>query len=275
MKKLIKIIVGIVIVLLVLLVVAGLIVGTHLGDIVKAGMETVGPKVTQTTLTVDAVNVSLLGGSAGIKNLVLGNPEGYKAPQSISIGNATVSLVPSSVLSDKIIIHSIEVKAPEITFEGNPFGDNNLNKLMANVNSMAGSAGGTGTNAPAPAAAPSGKSKSSKKLEVDDFVISGAQVHANITGVINKELTLPLPDIHLTDLGKGGDGITAADLTQKVLSEVTADTVKAVVNAASNLGKDAAGAAKDAANGIISGSSNGVGQSVDKLKKGIGNLFEK
>lgn len=269
MKKLIKIVVGIVVVLVVVLVVVALVVGANLGGIVKAGMETVGPKVTKTTLTVDSVNVSLIGGSAGIKGLLLGNPDGYKAAQSISVGNAAVSLAPASVLSDKIVIHSIEVRAPEITFEGNPFGDNNLKKIMDNVNAMAGggAAAQPGTNAPAPAAG----NKPAKKLEVDDFVISGAKVHANLTGVINKEVTLPLPDIHLTDLGKGNGGITAADLTQKVLSEITSATLKTLVTYASNLGKDATGAATD----LLQGSSNVATQGVNKLKQGLNGLFGK
>jgi len=29
----------------------------------------------------------------------------------------------------------------------------------------------------------------------------------NLTGISGKEMTLPLPDIHLTDLGKDSDGI--------------------------------------------------------------------
>ena len=274
MKKLLKIIVGIFIFLLVLLVVAGLIIGTHLGQIVKAAMETVGPKVTQTTLTVGSVDVSLIGGSAGVKDLVLGNPEGFKALQSVSVGNAAVSLVPGSVLSQKIVIRSIHVEAPEITFEGNPLGENNLKKIMDNVNSLTASVNQASTNAPA-ATTPSGQAKPAKKLEVDDFVISGAKVHANLTGFVNQEITLPLPDIHFTDLGKDNDGITPADLIQKVLGEITTDTVKTLVAYANNIGKDATGAAKNAAAGLLQGSSNTVNQGVDSVKKGIGNLFGK
>src|ERR1017187_66834 len=96
-----KIILGIVIVGIVVAVVAAVVVGTHLGQIIKTGVETAGPKITQTTVTVSAVNVSLLAGSAGVKDLVLGNPAGYKSPQAISIGKAAVSLSPVSILSDK------------------------------------------------------------------------------------------------------------------------------------------------------------------------------
>jgi uncharacterized protein involved in outer membrane biogenesis len=268
-----KIILGIVVLLVVLLVVAVLIVGAHLGDLVKAGMETAGPKVTQTTLTVDAVNISLLAGSAGVKGLALGNPEGYKAPQSISVGNTAISLVPSSVLSDKIVIHSIEVRAPEITFEGNPLGANNLSKIMDNVNAVTGSGANAGANAPAPA--PAGEKKPGKKLEVDDFLITGATVHANLTGLVNKEITVTLPDIHLTDLGKGTDGITGADLTQKVLGEITAETIKTLISSATQLGKGMTDAAKNALNGAVQNTGLTGSNSVDKLKNGLGGLFGK
>ena len=271
-----KIILGIVIVIVVLVVVGAIVVGSHLGDIVKSGLETVGPKVTQTSLKVDAVSVSLLGGSAGVNGLVLGNPEGYKAPSSISIGKAAVSLSPGSILSDKIVVRSVEVHDAEITFEGNPLGANNLAKIMDNVNALTPAADKAATNAPA--AAP-GEKKTAKKLEVDDFLIAGAKVHANLTGLVNKEIILTLPDIHFTDLGKGNDGITAADLTQKVLAEITADTVKALVSAVTDLGKNVTDAAKnavqDAANGALLNGTNAAGQSMEKLKKGLGGLLGK
>lgn len=270
MKK--KIILGLGIGILVLLVVAILLVGVFLGGIVKVGMETIGPKITQTSLTVSSVNISLLSGSAGVNGLVLGNPDGYKAPQAISVGKASVSLAPGSLLSDKIVIRSIEVRDAEITFEGNPFGANNLTKIMANVNSLTPAADQAATNTPA-AAAPGAK-KPAKKLEVDDFVISGAKVHASLSGIpglSKQEISLPLPDIHLTDLGKGTDGITAADLTQKVLSAITTGTISALASSVTDLGKNLTGAAADAAQSA--GKAAGAG--VDSVKKGLGGLFGK
>jgi len=275
MKK-IKIILGILVVLLVLFVVAVLIVGAHLGDIVKAGMEVAGPKVTQTTLTVDAVNISLLGGSAGVKNLVLGNPDGYKAPQSLVLSNAAVSLVPGSVLSDKIVIRSVELRGLEVTFEGNPLGDNNLTKIMANVNSVTSSrASSANASSPTGAAQPAGSAKPAKTLEVDDLVISDVVVHATLTGLVNKDITLPIPDIHLSALGTGPAGITPADLTQKVLGEITTDTIKSLLTSASGLGKDLTGGAKDAINGVMQNAGGISSNSLDQVKKGLGGLFGK
>jgi uncharacterized protein involved in outer membrane biogenesis len=226
MKK--KIFLGLGLGLMVIIVAVVIIVGFFLGDVVKAGMETIGPKVTQTTLTVGSVHIGILTGTAGVNDLVLGNPEGYKSPNAISVGKTAVSVAPFSALSGKIVVKSIEVRSPEITFEGNPFGANNLKKIMDNVNAFTG--GATAKPADMNAPAPTGAKQPAKKLEVDDFLITGAKVHFN-------GATLPLPDIHLTALGTGPDGITPSDLIKKVLGEITTATVKAVVSSAADAGK--------------------------------------
>ena len=251
-----KLFLSVLIVLVVLIVVGGIVGSFFLGPIIKTGMETIGPKITQVSIRVDAVNLSLLTGSASIKGLVVGNPEGYKAPQAISVGTAAVGVNPFSVLSDKIIVRSIRVEAPEITFEGNPFSGNNLAKIEQNVNAAINkSAAAPATNTTAKAAR-----KPGKKIEVDDFLITGAKVNFNGT-------TLTLPDVHLTDLGKGAEGITAADLTRQVLKALTTATVKAVAGAATDLGKGAEKVGMDLGKSANSNLIN--------ITHGLGGLFKK
>jgi hypothetical protein len=271
----IKIIIGVLAALVVLFVVVVLIIGAHLGDIVKAGMEVEGPKVTQTTLTVDSVSVSLLGGSAGMKNFVLGNPDGYKAAQCITFSNAAIGLAPGSVMSDKIVIHSVEVRGLEVTFEGNPLGANNLTQIMANVqgtsDSSSANANAPPPQSPAQPATPAGPAKPGKKFEVDDLVISGAKVHANITGIINKELTLPLPDIHMSGLGTGPDGVTGSELIKAVLTEISVDSIKALISSVNGLGSQLGDTAKQA----LQNGTAGAGDGLKNLKQGLGGLLGK
>jgi hypothetical protein len=250
-----KLFLGVVVVLVVLIVAAVIVMSFFLGAIVKTGMETVGPEITQVSIKVDAVNLSLLTGSASVKGLVVGNPKGYQTPQAISVGSAAVGVNPFSVLSDKIVVRSVRVEAPEITFEGNPFSGNNLSTIMKNVNAVTKGGGPGSTNA---AAMPAGQA--GKKMEVDDFLITGAVVHVSLTGLGGKEMTLPLPDIHLTNLGKDNAGITAADLTRRVLDTITTATIKAVANATTDIG---------------TGAGKAAGEGMNKITPGIGGLFKK
>jgi hypothetical protein len=254
MKKAKKILLIMGIGLLVLIVVAVIALGLFLGKIVKTGVNTVGPKITQTALTVDTVDLSLLTGSATVKNLVVGNPAGYKAPSAISVS-------PMSVLSDKIVVKSIRLESPEITFDGGLSG-NNLSKLLDNVNATAKNGGPESADKTAAASSQPGK-----KLEVDDLLFTGAKVHGTLMLPGRGEVTLPplpLPDIHLTDLGKGPEGITSTELTKQVLREVVSGAIQAVGSAATNLGKDIG---KDAG--------KTVGAGVNVIKTGIGGLIKK
>jgi uncharacterized protein involved in outer membrane biogenesis len=181
-----------------------------------------------------------------LNDFVIGNPEGYTGTNAISVGKVAVSAAPFSVLSDKIVVKSIEVRSPEINFEGNPLGANNLKKIMDNVNAFTGAATKpTDTNAPVQ----TGAAKPAKKLEIDNFLITGAKVHFN-------GATLPLPDIHLTNLGQGPDGITPAALVKEVLGQISTATLKAVAGSVGDAGK-------------------AIGGEASKLGKSIGGLFKK
>src|SRR2546421_162049 len=112
-----KIITRLIFAVLILAVLAVLAVHFFLDSALKRGVETIGPDLTKVSVKVALVNLSLLSGSGTINGLVVGNPEGYKSPSSISVGTASVAIQPSSLLSDKTIVRSIKLQAPEVTFE--------------------------------------------------------------------------------------------------------------------------------------------------------------
>jgi uncharacterized protein involved in outer membrane biogenesis len=246
------------VVVVVLLVAAVVVVTFSLDRIIKAGVETVGPQVAKVQIKLDGVHLSLLSGAGDIKGLVVGNPDGFKTESAIKVGSVHVGVNPGSVLSDKIVIRSIRVEAPEITFEGGLKG-NNLSKILANIDStIGGSGGGTGAGT---------GGGSQKKLQVDEFVIAGGKINIAVPGLGGKSATVPLPDIHLTDLGKGGDGITAADLSKRVIGAILEGSTKAVGSVLGELGKGAAEAAASAGKTAVESAEKGI--------KGIGDLFKK
>ena len=211
MKKVIKII-G---VLIALAVVGVICVFFFLGSIVKKGVETVGPKVTKTEVKLDGATLSLFSGSGELKGFLVGNPEGFKSPAAIKVGSTAVQVQPGSVMSSKVVVRSVKLVAPEITLEATLSG-NNLTKLLDNIK---------GSAEKDKQATTKKEQSSSKKLQVDDFLITGAKVQGSAMGWSG---TVPIPDIHLTNLGQGENGITAAELSEKVFAELVQSTLKAV-----------------------------------------------
>jgi len=260
-----KIIISVAVVGVVVVIGLVIVLTLSLGSIVKKGVETVGPQITKTEMTLDGASVSVFSGSGALKGFTLGNPEGYQTPAAIKFGEASVGVRPSSVLSDKIHVTHVRVIEPQITFEGTLGTANNLSKILENVEASTGSGSTAPGDKPKTEPADSG---ASKKLQVDDFLITGAKVSVSMTMLGGKSLSVTIPDIHFTDLGTGPEGITAGELTKKVLSQITKETLKAVENAVADLGKQATEVIKGAAGEEAS-------KALDKATKGIGDLFKK
>ncbi len=262
-----KVFLYLVIGLVVLLIAISVGVGLFIGPIIKTGVETLGPKITQVSIKLDAVDVSLLSGAAVIKGLVVGNPEGYKTPEAIRLGKASVSIDPMSVTSSKIVVKSIRVESPEITFDGGLSG-NNISKILANVNSVAAKPESEQPKSAAPEKSKDAAEKPAPKIQVDEFLITGAKVHVRLNAVVaSQDMTVPLPDIHLKDLGKGTEGITPAELVRVVLTQVNVATMKAVTESVAKSGK----VLEDIGKGVSK-------ESVETIKgigKDLGGLFKK
>ena len=223
-----KAIVRILLALVVLVVIAVVVSIFFIGSIVKAGVEKVGPKVAKVPVKLEGANISVFSGSGELKGFVVGNPEGFKTAEALKVGSISLSLVPSTVLKDKVVIRSIKVIGPEITYETDLKGSN-LGKLLENVSG----------SAEQDKQAPTKKEQTTKtKLQVDEFVITGAkvQVAASLLGQSAAQ-SIPLPEIRLTKLGEGPEGITPAELSKKVLNEVLGETTKAVAGKAGDIGK--------------------------------------
>ncbi|HWD19290.1 MAG TPA: hypothetical protein VHB20_08415 [Verrucomicrobiae bacterium] len=238
-KWIVRAVVGLVVLLLVVFVVLAF----SLGAIVKKGVETIGPNATKVDVKLKSAEVWLFGGRAQLTGFILGNPAGCKTPTAVAVDDITVHVQPGSVFGSKLVVETISVKNPVIMLEGGPT-DNNLTKIEKNLNDYVGSP------ATAPAtdstAAPASPAKSERKLQVNDLVISGAKLEVNSYLSGGRTITLPIPDIHVTGLGTGPDGITPVEVGQRALHAVLTAAASALAKNAGDLGKEALSGAKDA-----------------------------
>jgi hypothetical protein len=229
------------------LIVGVILLGSNLGKVIKAGIETFGPKFTQTAVTVESVELSPSTGTGTVKGLVIANPPPYTAPFAIRLGEASLTVDPGSLMSDKIVVKSVRVINTEVTLEGG-LKDNNLKQLLANLQNFTA----------AEKSKPAEETGAQKKLQVDEFVLSGTKVNVklNLPGLGAAIPPLTLPEIRLTHLGSGNEGITPGELTQQMINEIVTQVIPAVAAQAGNLPQGvldkAGGALKNATQGLDS-----------------------
>jgi flagellar hook-basal body complex protein FliE len=143
----------------------------------------------------------------------------------MKVGSVFVNVDEGSLKSDTIVIDSIEVKGPEITYEKRGKTDN-FKQLLKNVTKSASSEKGSKNEAEEQGAG--------KKLIIRNFVIESGKVNLSMSayGIAEKDFTAALPDIHLKDIGKKQNGATPAEVFKEVLAALHGQiTSPAVMNA--------------------------------------------
>jgi len=291
--------------IVVLVVIVLVVVTFFLGAVVKKSVETVGPKVVGVPITLEKARISVLLGQAKLSQLVVGNPEGFKTPSAFALGELKIDLDVASLLSDRIVIREILVDAPEITFEGSLKGSN-LGALRKQLESP----GDAQSETPLPEEPAAKSAGAQKKVQIDRFVLSNAKVNLSSGLMQGKAVTIPLPTIELTDIGKGKEGASVSDVVREVLSAVSDAVTQAVLSSGKVLGKsvelgkdaamkgldvagsaadmgldaagkaadvggEAAGAAVDAAGAAAKKTGEALTDGAGKLVGGVGGLLRK
>lgn len=222
MKKPFKKILSILGIVIVALIVLAVILFTVFGNkAIKVGIETGGTMAMKTPVSVQSVNLSLLGGTFEMTGLDIKNPSGYKHPDFVKLGKASVALNIKSLMSDTIEIKKVQLDNIQLTLEQKTLTQNNLQEILNNLPK----------SEPGTTPAPETKTETSgKKVVIKELVINGVEVKAKLLPIPGKAdtVTIKLDPIVMNDLGD--KPIDAAELTSKIL--------KAIANGIAKQGKD-------------------------------------
>lgn len=243
-----KLLIGLVVILAV--IGAGVFyLASSLDDLVKTAIEKAGSKATGVPVTVASVKITASEGKGVVRGLTIGNPPGFSSPSAVRLGEVALILDVGSLTKDPIVIRSIQVSAPEITYEMDKNGTGNIQVIQKKVEAAN---PGMESNA-------SAKSDSSgPKVVVDRFdVLQGKVILA--TPVPGLAADAPLGDIHLTGLGRKNNGLSYEQLASAILKPLLNSVVQAARSV--NLG----GAFKDVVNETEL--KDAVGGAAENLKK--------
>jgi len=203
-------------------------------------VEKVVPMVTKTTAKLDSVGVSLLDGHLSLKGLAIGNPQGFSDNPVFSFAEVTIDLDPKTLTEDTIVVKKVLIDKITASYEVKG-ASTNVGVIQNNVNSFVKSSSGKKVAEPKADAAVKTSDASSKKVVINDLLISNSELKV---AVLNKDLSVPLPEIHLTNVGKDGRN-TVAEVFAIIMNAVSVESIKAFSSSASGAIKDTIKDAKD------------------------------
>ncbi len=225
------------------IVIAAVVLLAGLDTIIKNAIESYGPDMTQSDVSVDEVSVSS-SGEGSIKGMSVDNPEGFESQKAFSLGSIELALDTATVTEDVITIKSIAIRQPSITYEIQKGGRTNFDALMENVNAYVEAlTGGAGDDGAGDTSGETAEAEGEgKKFIIEDFLLEGGEVAVVAQGLGLGEISASLPRIHMTNIGKNKGGADAGEIVQIVLAKVQNGALGAMqaldINQLNNLLKD-------------------------------------
>lgn len=173
----------------------------NINGIVKDVVESEGPKVTKTEVSLGGVNIQLREGRGELTDLVVANPPGFGSPEAFHANQLVLQIKPSSVVGDVIIIEEVVIKGVTVTAEQKGL-TTNLQTILKSVQE------GAGGEEPA-----SGESDVRLMVEKLSFADSSLNLITEEYG----SYPVDLPGLELNNLGSRENGLTPTQLGQAIL----------------------------------------------------------
>ncbi len=254
MKRPVKIGIGIVAALVVVVAAAVIFLFASLDTLIEAAVEDIGSEATQARVELDQAEISPTSGVGVLRSLTVGNPKGFKTPIAFKLGEISVKLDIATVTEDVIVIKEIIISKPQVTYEIGPDGTN-IDAIKKNVNDFAGEE--------KTEAKKSGGKSEGPKIIIEHLYIRGGKVNVSASALGGKTLTAPLPNLHLTDIGKEEGGTGPGEAIEEVIDALT-----------KSIGKSVATLNLDSVLGIVEGGAKGAVGAIEEGVKGVGGVVE-
>ncbi|MDD5706452.1 MAG: AsmA family protein [Kiritimatiellae bacterium] len=262
MKRIARFLLWVVIVVLVL----AAILLARLGPIIRTAVNQAGPKLLGVPVSVEAIDVNALRGVVNLKQLKIGNPEGFTTPHLFELEGLYVDINMRELLGGKTHVREIVVSGPHVWYE-RKLTDSNIGKLQDIL----------AANKPAEEEKPTEEKPSKGKKQgviIDRVLVKEGRIGIKM-GVGGE---LPLPSIELKDIGKDDPGgVSLAEAVQRIVGEILGSVTKVIAGA----GDLAIGGVKALGSGVKDGgklvgeSVGAAGEQAGKAVKSVGGALKK
>jgi hypothetical protein len=246
--------------LTVILIVGVIVIYSSLGAIITKAVNSEGPEIIQAKVHLDETVIDATSGKGSLHGLFIGNPKGFETESAFKMDKIEIIIDPGSLTSNTVVINKIDIQAPEVTYELGG-GGSNVDAIQKNVDAyVKKTIGVSETKEKKPA-----KEEGGTKMVIDHVYVKGGKVNISAILLGGKSMTVPLPDIHLKDIGKEKKGATPGEVVKSIIGALNKAIVKAV--APLNLDKvgEVAGKAVEGTKDAVEEAAKGVTDSVKGL----------
>jgi hypothetical protein len=199
----------------------------------RKGIEAGGSYALGVKTELRSARVGLVSGRFGMSGLKVANPAGFPAPHFLTLGDARVAVSLGTLMEETVELPELTLESIDVRLEKKD-DTSNYQVILDNLKKIQGK--------PDPSKPKPAEKKEGKKFVIKQLTVRNVTVHAQlvggpvgeVTGVLT-DVTVPIDEIRLTDVGKTGTGVAGTGVT---LGELSGIIVQAVLAAAVAKGGD-------------------------------------
>ncbi len=254
-----------------LVVVIGIAVVTLIfwgGNVIKEGVNRVGPQVLGVDVRLEEARFFPLRGHVSLSGMFVGNPEGFHADSLFEMGQLEIDLDVRSLFTDTIVINRILIDAPQITYEVGAR-RTNLGTLLEQLEAASDPDAPKEKREEAPEEVEPGKN-----VVIKELILADARAQVSATAMRGRVVPVQLSTITLNDLG--GEDQSLTQITTEVMKAIVGAVGNAVAGAGDLLGDglksalEGAGAITDFATEGVRGVTDAVGERARGVRDRLG-----
>ncbi len=229
------------------------------GPLIEKALRVYGPEAFGADVKVEDVSLGLLGGSAELDGLVIGNPEGYNEPVAIDAQEIKIRLSLRSLFTDTVVIEDILISSPVITYEKKG-SMTNIKQLQLNATTWAESLSDKEREAES--------DEPSTKVVIRRFRIENGTLRVKLAHL--PAVPIKLADIERTDIGgEASDAQNFGHAAKDILASLQLNASDAVENAdeaIEHAAKEALKRGKDMGKDVLKAGEKALDDAGGKLK---------
>ncbi len=187
------------------LVVVGLTVGyLYRNSLIETAIEESGDYVLGVPTDLGSANLNLTGGSLGLSDYSISNPEGFEGEHFLYLRKGLLDVNSGSILEDEVVVDSLVLEGFRLSLEQIDRKGNYLS-ILDNLKKFETSSSG----------------ESEQRLKVNKLMLRdiGVDLSLSLLGKKQADKSFTVENITLTNVG-GAEGTTVGGLIKTVVSEV-------------------------------------------------------
>ena len=217
---------------------------SSLDSLVASAIRQYGPEITGVSVRLSSVMIPPADGRAALRGLVIGNPKGFKTDHALSLGEVSMMLDINSLTKDVILIKQISIIKPDVIYE-HAAGGSNLDVIQRHAEKYVAEKTGGKNDA---------KDKgTAKKMIIEHVYIKEGKAQVSAEILKGQAMSVAIPDLHLTDIGKKSNGATAGEAAKQILGAITQSVTKATSSLLSGAAVEGVKKGAEAVGGKIKG----------------------